>query len=470
VVRGSAIRAAGYGAGLVIGVAVSILLLRYLGVVDFGRYVTVVALLGIVSAIADGGLTAVGARELAVRPDPADRERLLANLVGLRLVITPLGVAAAVGFALVAGYDRDLVVGALLAGIGLMLVILQTTAMLPLTAELRLGRVTVVEVLRHVVTLAGVAALVAAGAAFLTFFAVQILVGVAVLAVTPPLLRGVTRLGIAFDRDVQRTLVREALPLAAALAMNVVYFRVLVVQMSLMAPERETGYFATSFRIFEVLLALPVLVLSVALPVLSVAAGQDPARMRNAVQRLTEVALLAAVPLVLGLAIAAEPILRVLGGEEFTDAAPVLTVQALSLLALFLGQAWQLALVAIRRQGAVAAANGIALVAAVGLGLATIPRWEAIGAAWSAVIAETLLAAVLLGALAATRRDLVPQPRFAWRVALAAAPAVAVAFIPGLPAAAAAVLAVAVFGAVAVLARAVPPEVLRALPFRPRGG
>ncbi len=52
VVRGGALRAVGYGAAIIVGTATAALLLRHLGVDDFGRYVTVTALLGIVAALA----------------------------------------------------------------------------------------------------------------------------------------------------------------------------------------------------------------------------------------------------------------------------------------------------------------------------------------------------------------------------------------------------------------------------------
>ncbi len=48
--------------------------------------------------------------------------------------------------------------------------------------------------------------------------------------------------------------------------MNVVYLRLLVILVSMQTDEIETGLFATSFRIFEILLGIPTLVLAVALP------------------------------------------------------------------------------------------------------------------------------------------------------------------------------------------------------------
>ena len=91
-IRGGALRGAGYAAGILLGAGTSVLLLRHLGVEDFGRYGVVVALVGIVSAVTDAGLTAVGSRELAILP-PSQRPALMRNLVGLRIALTLAGVA-----------------------------------------------------------------------------------------------------------------------------------------------------------------------------------------------------------------------------------------------------------------------------------------------------------------------------------------------------------------------------------------
>ena len=460
VIRGGLVRAAGYAAAVALGAATSVFLLRYLGVEDFGRYATVGALLGIVSGLTDAGLIAVGNRELAVRGGD-ERQRLLRNLVALRLLIIPIGIAAATAFALAADYGRTLVLGVLVGGLGVLLVNVQATAMLPLAVDLRQGTMTAFEVARHALTLLGVAALVGVGASLLPFFAVQVFVGLAVVAATPFVL-GRRALALGLDRESARMLIREALPLAGAIALNVVYFRVLVVLMSLLATEEETGYFGTSFRIFELLFGLPLLVLGVALPVVSVAAEEDEERLRFALQRLTEVALAAAVPIVLVLAILAEPALVLLGGEEYRPAAPVLQLQAVALLAVFLGQAWQLGLLAARRQSALVATNAAGLVLVVALGLALIPRFDARGAAVAAVIAEAVLAVLVFAFLRRARPAATPSLAFAWRVGVAAA-AAAAPLLLGLPPLAAAAAALVLYLAVGAAARAFPRELRDAL-------
>lgn len=458
VIRGGALRGLGYGAGILLGAGTSVLLLRHLGVEDFGRYGIVVALIGIVSAVTDAGLTAVGSRELAVLA-PADRPLLLRNLVGLRVALTSVGVLVAVGFAAVAGYPGVVVAGTALAGLGVLLLNTQSTLMMPLSIELRLGAITLLETLRHALTLAGVAVLVLAGASLLPFFGVQIAVGIAVLLLTP---LAVAVVRPAIDRARARRLLRESLPIAAAIAMNVIYLRLLVILVSVQTGERETGLFATAFRVFEILLGIPTLVLAVALPLLAVAGAEDRDRLRYGLQRLLETAVAASFLLVLVTVVLAEQAIVLLGGEDYRDAASILRVLAFALLGVFVSQVLTLGLVSLRRQRDVAVANAIALALVIVLGLLLVRAYEGIGGAVAAVTTEAVLALLLLLVLFRSERDVTPGLGFAPRVLAAGAVGALVALIPVTPWLAAPLAAAAFVGAGFALG-AIPPEVLPAL-------
>jgi O-antigen/teichoic acid export membrane protein len=396
VVRGGALRGIGYVAGLLLVAGGSVLLLRYLGVADFGRYVTVTALIGIVSGVTDAGLTLIGARELSIARTAGERRELLSHLISLRLLLTPIGVVGATLFAVIAGYDHTMVYGTILAGLGVVLVSTQATLLLPLVVQLKYVRLTIAELLKQTITVGGMAVLVIAGASLLPFFALQIVVGLVVILTTPLIIgRGWWHAPRA-DPGRLRMLVREALPMATALALNVVYFRTLVIITSLIGTAVETGYVGTSYRIFEILLGVPTLVLGVAMPVLSAAGEQDGKRLQYVMQRMTEVALAGSAFLAIMIVFLAKPVIVLLGGDAYKGAASVLRIQGFALIGLFLGQAWQMGLVSVRRQRDVAVANGVALVAVIVLGLSLIPPLGANGAGVAAVIAESLLASMLL--------------------------------------------------------------------------
>jgi O-antigen/teichoic acid export membrane protein len=393
-----------------------------------------------------------------------DRRDLLAHLITLRLVLTPLGVIAATLFAVIAGYDHTMVYGTILAGIGLVLVSTQATLMLPLAVELKFVRLTIAELIKQTVTVAGIGVLVIAGASLLPFFTLQIVVGLVVVLSTPLIVGKEWWHRPRANRRQLRLLVREALPMATALALNVIYFRTLVIITSLIATAIETGYVATSFRIFEILLGVPTIVMGVALPVLSAAGEEGGGRLHYVIQRMTEVGLAASAFLAILIVFLAKPVIVLLGGDAYSGAASVLRIQGFSLIGLFLGQAWQLGLVSIRRQRDVAVANGVALVFVIGLGLALIPWLGADGAGVAAVAAETLLASILLFML--HRRDTAPDFRFAWKVVLASLLALAPLLIPGLPEVAGAAISALLFLAVAWFTQLVPPEVVDAFGLR----
>lgn len=461
--RGGLIRAVGYGIGTALGLATAVLLLRHLGVEDFGRYATVMAVLGIVAGVTDAGLTAVGSRELSVARTAVERVHILNNLLLLRVLGASLGVAAAVGFTVIADYDGAVIAGTALGGVGVVLISAQSMLTVPIWVGLRIVSLTSLEVLRNLLTLAGVAILVFSGAGLLPFFGVQLAVALVLIPVTLFLARVGLRFASGVRRAVIVSLLRETLPLAVAFAMSVIYFRVLVVLVSLLSTDVQTGLFGTSFRIFEMLLALPVLVLSVALPLLSVAGDEDESRLTNALQSMTEASLLVAALLVVGIAILADPGIRIVGGDEYADAASILRIQALALIPLFFVQTWQLGLIAGRAQRAMAVANGLALVIVLVLGLALVPHGGAEAAAWVAVGAETALALFLWIALSRMGAGVAPSLWFAWKVALAAAPAAGAGYLLRDSPAIAACIAVVAFSAVALVTRAVPADLYHAL-------
>ncbi len=421
VVRGAAIRTGGFGVGLALNAIGSVFMLRYLSVADFGRYMTVASLIAIVSGVSEAGLTTVGGREIALRTSRESRSRLVADLLGLRLAFTAVGVVIACGFAIAVGYDRTLVLGTLLMGAGLLLTNAQLTMTLPLTAELAIGRQTTSEIIRQVATVAGIVGLVALEAALLAFFGVQILVGVAVLVATPWLVgRAALVWRPTFDRAKWSALLRLALPLALSAAMAVIYFRILILLMSLLSTPVETGLFATSFRVIELLYALGAVAATVALPVFAASAHEHD-RLRYMVQRTTEVALLASCYLAILVFAVAAPILRLLGGPEYEAAAPTLRIQVFALVPVFVAQVWLMALVAIGRLTALAIASAVGIVFAGGLGVILMSIAGAEGAAVAAVVGEAVLAVVLLLLLARSRPAHMINLRVLWKVALAAA-------------------------------------------------
>ncbi len=459
IVRGGSMRAAGYGAGLLVTAATSILLLRHLSVVDFGRYAIVTSLVAIVAGLTEGGLATIASRDLALRPAGSERDGLLANLLGLRLAIAAPSVAVAIAFAYLAGYDHTLVVGTALAAVGMALFAYQGIVALPLTIDLRNGRLAVLEFLKQLFLLSGIAALVAAGAKLLPFFAVSAAVAFAALLVTPIILGRPFVWRPAFQWAEWWTLIRATVPLAITVALNLVYFRVIIILMSLLASAVATGLFATSFRVVEILIGAASVGVSVVMPVLAITANAEPDRLLYMLRRMLEMAILSSSYLIVVVIISAPSVLGLIGGSPYRSAAGVLRIQIFVLIPVFCGQVLQVALIALRRQSAQALATGLALLASLAFGLLLIPLYAATGAAIAALLAEVVLCAALTIILMRDHTRFIPSRRFFLKVLVITALAAAAYLVPDVSKLADALLATAIYALAAWAVRAIPPEV-----------
>jgi O-antigen/teichoic acid export membrane protein len=467
IIRGGAVRGIGYLTSTALTAGAFALLLRHLGVVDFGRFSTVIALVTIASGISEAGLQATGLR-LYATTDAAGRHRLLRNILGIRLVVTPLVVAVAVLFAAAASYGETMVVGTLVAGAGVVFVVAAGTLLMPLFADLRYGAITFVEVGRQVVLVGALVALVVAGAGLGPFFVAYAVSGAAMVLLVLPFVerRHVVRPRVRWPE--WRPILREAGPLAMALAINVFYLKVLIVMASLLVSDEQVGLFATASRVTEVLVGIPSLAAGIAFPLLAHAGAHDEPRLTYALQRIGEVTLLLAGLFVVALVVAAEPIIDVFGGSEYEDAVPVLRIQAFALLGASMTQAWVLGLVAVEARRALVAVNILALASVAVLGAVLIPPLGANGASAAAVAGETILAIAGLVALVRARRALRPDGGYVPRVALALTAGLLCVLLPT-PAAVDGVVGCIAFVAVAWLARAIPVEVVDAFVRRRTG-
>jgi O-antigen/teichoic acid export membrane protein len=464
--RGSALRGGGYAVTIALSLVSAPLLIRHLGIAEFGRYTTVLAVVAIVSGLTDAGLVSIALREWATRTGE-DRARMMRSLLGIRLELSVGGLAIGVAFTMLAGYDGTLVLGTLIAGIGLVLQAVANVLTVSLQGELRFGWATIIDIARQTVAVTLIVALVIAGAPLLPFFAVTIPAGVVMLIFTAALVRRQMPLSPRLRSVEWWPLVRDTLPYSAAIALNSLYFRVTIIVMSLTASAEQTGYFATSFKVIEVLIGVPGLAIGTAFPILSRAAIEDRRRFAYATARIVELALIAGAGTVLAVVLSAPFVIRVIAGSAGAPAVPVLQIQGLALLGTFLGVATGYCLLSLRHHTAILIANGGALATNIVLTLILVPIAQARGAAVAAVIAESCLATVQLMLLRRAGTTSLP---------IKSLPAVAIATLAGasplLVSGANPVLrtfvGLAAYVAVLALLGRLPPELAHALDRRRR--
>jgi O-antigen/teichoic acid export membrane protein len=467
-IRGSALRTAGYVAGVLLSLISVPLLIRHLGTIEYGRYVVAITLVTIVQGITDVGLGQIGVREYSTRAR-VERDVLMRNLLGVRIALTSVGVLLATVFAAIAGYDEAVTVGTFAAGVGMVVFVIQGTFMVPLASQLRLGLVTALELLRQVLSVSAIVVLVVIGARVLPFLLATVPVALLVLLATVPLIRGTMPLLPALERHEWMTMIRAVFPFAAAVVIATFYLRITVLLLSLLASELQTGYYATAFAVISVLVAIPALTVGSTLPVLSRAARDDRERLRYVLQRLNEVTCIVGAGLGIALALGAGFVVRVLTGKGSGPAVTVLEIESIAILTQFAGSPWQYGLLALHRHRDCLIISAIGLALSVVLTCALVPPLHAAGAAVAFSAAELVVAASSLAFL----RKADPGLRFSWRVpgkvALAVAIAALAALIPGLGSLARSLTGSAGYVAVLALTNAFPAELRELIPWRAAG-
>lgn len=465
IIRGSLLRLTAYVLGTLATVVSSAVVIRHLGLVDTGRFLTVTAMVTIVATVSDLGLTGFAVRDYATGPREEGR-RFLRNLLGIRLVLAFGGLAIAVVFGLLVNYPAVMVLGTVIAGVGMVFLVVQDGCSIPLQVGLRFGWVAGLQF----ATQAGVAIvavlLATAGAGLLPFFAMQLPVVIPVLVVTLIVGGHDSRLIPSLETDQWRQMVRRILPFSAAVVLSVLYFQIAQIMVSLLSTPTQTGYFGVAFRVLLSFTLLPPLLVSTALPLLARAARNDEERFNYASTKLVETMVLAGCGLALALFLGAPFAIRVVAGPGYGESVEVLRILAVALVGTFVIGARGYALLSLDRLRAMLVCNAIALTVVLACGVPLISAYGAKGAAIALVAAELTLGVCYERALSHQRPALRLDPGFLTRAVAATLVAGAVASVPSLPAVAAAALGIGLYIVALSAMRIIPAEIREALLLR----
>jgi O-antigen/teichoic acid export membrane protein len=455
--RGSALRTGAYFAGIGLSIASTPLLIRHLGVAEYGRYVTVAALMNLVAGVTEAGLNAIALREYSTL-DGAARQSAMRAIMGLRYTLSLAGVLVGLAFALVAGYDSPLVVGAIGAGAAVVVAAVQQLVVTPLQCELRFGWLAAMSLAAQALQVVAIVVLVLAGAGLVEFLWVGVPLALILLVWAIVLVGPKMSLRPSLRWAEIWPLLKDTLPYTFAVALNVVYFRVTILVMSIEATELQTGYFATSFRVIEVLLGIPALVIGAAYPILARAERDDDDRFSYAMRRILELSLMLGTWMAMCCVVGAQVAIDVLAGDEGQPAVEVLRIQGITLVSTGIAVAAGYGLLTLRRYRAMMILNCVALVISAGLTLALVDPLGAKGAAIATVGTETALAIGIVTVLTRLRPDLLAGLVRVPLIVAIGGVAAAIGLLCGLPALVALVVANVVFGAGILVGRLIPPE------------
>lgn len=388
----------GRAANLVLGVIATGILARLLGVSLYGVYGLLLAYGSLLQIAADFGLYLHLTRSLGQVPgEKNDQAYIVSQTAGLRLAL----LAASFGAGLLAASCLPSLRGALLplgvVALGLSFQSISQLLMGIFQAQGVIWRATVGDTIGRLVQVVG---LLLCASFFTDNF---LLVATTLFLVSTSVTWSIHwylrprafSLRPRFSKVLWKDILVQAWPLALLLFLNIIYFRIDMVILSLFRSAQEVGWYALAYRIIESGLFFPAMFGGLLLPRLTRLAGQDKA---EAVQQLLQeslrfMLLVAGYVLVVGWQ-EARPILTIIAGQEFQPSVPLFQILLLAFICMLFGNIFGFSLVALRRQKVLVILYACLVAFNVLGNSATIPIWGAAAAAWMTVATELIASTV----------------------------------------------------------------------------
>jgi len=428
--------------------------LKWLMPAPYGTFTTLINYTAIVSVVLDLGFNVLYVREGARHP--ADIQRYLRSVMSLRLVMAVGGfVVLAIALA-IAGLSSLLVPGFLLMVLTSYSTLLRNT----LYAVQRLAYEALAVVLESIVLLALVLIGIKIGAGvtyFVWAYAAQYAFSCAYFAIVL-WWQKIAVVGWKLEPQLVREWFFQGLPFALTFVLTILYFKIDQPLVYAIRPHVEAGWYAAAYKPFEALLFIPMTLLSVVFPVLSVYFRERPQELTDAVSRFFKALLVIGWPIAVGLFVLAHPLTTMF---LYPQSEPALRILALALAIGFVNNAFIGALSASDRQLSFTWAAGWSLIANLALNLILIPFFGYIGASWATVLTEVVLG---VAGWILTRRHIgqVPVLQLTWRPILAGLVMGAVLFplrnLDGVQVIIPIVVGAAVYAGAALLLRAVTSD------------
>jgi O-antigen/teichoic acid export membrane protein len=399
VLRNSALQIGGHVAAIALTAASTIVLTRFLGVDDYGRFTVLTVFLLIGASLSEFGLNGTAIRWFASGERPED---VFASLIGLRLVLSSAAaVVALVVFALYPHSETPLA-AVILTTIAMVLAGINLTIPTALQARLDFRLAVVLDLTARAVTLAVFVAaalivtsenadrrLVAAAFALPAGFLIAVVVGlVAVRRMSFPIVP-------TFHPATWRRLLRDAAPLGVVMILGLASYRVDALVLAVMKDSYAVGIYGLAYRFMEAALPIGTFITFAVFPLL---VRDEADRERRAVQiaRATDLLLVASVAITVGTIVLAPDLIRALGGDAYAPSIVPLRILVLSLPFTFVGMlmAWTLIARGLQHRLIPIVAGGLTLNLA--LNIALVPTYSYKASASATLATEALGAFVLV--------------------------------------------------------------------------
>lgn len=370
--------------------AVSVVILtRYLGATDYGKFNLAIAYLSLFSIFADVGLFTIVVREISKTPEKT--EEILGNVMTLRLVLALVVILLGILISLFLPYPPDVQLAIVIVGASILFGLVNSSMVTVFQARLRMDYSVISDTAGRVVAFLAVVVIAWLNLGFYAIVSTAAIGAFATLVITYYFARKLVRIRFLWDYQVHKKLLLTAVPLGLAVAINQIYFRADIFLLSLFRPYSEVGVYALAGKLLEILISFAGFFQNSVFPLISKYVADADQRLEGTIQTSFDVLLAAGVPIAVGGILLASPIIRLAGGSQFAQSVPLFQVLVLTVIFAFVTGLFSYGLIAKDRIRSLLWLNLGFLVFNVALNLVFIPVYGAMAAAVITSLSEFLI-------------------------------------------------------------------------------
>ncbi len=384
----------GKGVSTVLGIAAVALVTRALGAAGYGYYTTVITFLSFFGIVADLGLTLITAQMISEQG--ADEPRIVRSIFTFRVVTALVLFSVAPLVAHFTNYPDVVKWGIALTAASFFFVSLQQTLVGIFQKHLVMHFPMMSEVVGRAALLGVTIYAVAFGKNLLWFLGAVVIGNICNFLLVIFFSRRFVHLGFEWDTKIIREMLHRSLPIAISIVFNLVYLKADTLILSAVRSPAEVGLYGAAYRVIDILIMIPVMMMGVILPIAAAAwSSRDSARMSRIIQKTFDVFVIYALPFLVGGWLLAPRIMSLIAGDDFAGAGAPLRILLLAFVAATSSTLFGHTIVALQKQRSVIWVYGVDAVLSLAAYLFFIPRFGMTGAAW-ATFGSELFAAIIL--------------------------------------------------------------------------
>jgi O-antigen/teichoic acid export membrane protein len=386
------------------GIFIALIIPRYLGPENFGKINLAGSLWVIVGIIAVFGMDTLLTKTIARTPE--DLKRLFSQTIYARLLLFLVGSFGLFIYVSIAGYDRDVVILILIAGIHTLTGLFNSAISASIQGMERMDLLAYTDIISKILStiLIAVSVILGAGVYFVQFIlGIGITINFVLLSIIFVKIYPF-KINVKVQPAQVKWLMSGGFAFFLLYIFITLYHQIDVITLSWLVDPQGVGIYSAADRLVGTLMFIPTSFMLVFFPTFSRLHLEGPETLRKIFFRAVNMMTLLGVAVGFGIFAVSSQIVGLIYGSEYVQSTPILSIRGIALAFTYLNIMMGMFLMSIDRQKVWVAVMGVATLATIPLDLIFVPLMQtlfgngAMGGAIASVITELgmVVAAIIL--------------------------------------------------------------------------